>query len=125
MAHFAQLDENDKVLQVIVVANKDTSDDKGVEKEEIGIAFCKSLFGEDTKWIQTSYNGNFRGNYASIGAQYDKTNDVFYPNPIFSDWVINKTTWQWEAPTPCPNDGKPYDWDETKHAWVESKPVTE
>jgi hypothetical protein len=77
MAHFAQLDENNKVTQIIVVDNKDTSDDKDVEQEEIGIAFCKSLFGEDTKWVQTSYNSNFRGVYASIGDTYDEENDVF------------------------------------------------
>lgn len=77
MAHFAQLDENNKVIQVIVIADKDTADDKGVEKEEIGIAFCKSLFGDDTKWVQTSYNANFRGIYAGIGDTYDEENDVF------------------------------------------------
>lgn len=77
MAHFAQLDENNKVIQVIVVANENTADEKGVEKEEIGIAFCKSLFGENTKWVQTSYNGKTRGGYAAIGDTYDEKNDVF------------------------------------------------
>lgn len=77
MAHFAQLDENNKVTQVIVVANENTVDENGVEKEEIGIAFCKSLFGEETKWVQTSYNASFRGIYAGIGDTYDAENDVF------------------------------------------------
>lgn len=77
MAHFAQLDENNKVIQVIVVADKDTADDKGKEKEEIGVAFCKSLFGENTKWVQTSYNSNFRGIYAAKGDTYDENNNVF------------------------------------------------
>lgn len=77
MAHFAELDNMNKVIRVIVVDNKDTSDENGIEKEEIGIAFCKSLFGENTKWIQTSYNANFRGIYAGIGDTYDEDNDVF------------------------------------------------
>lgn len=81
MAHFAELDKNNQVLRVIVIDNKDTSDDKGVEKEEIGIAFCKSLFGEDTKWVQTSYNGKTRGKYAIESDFYDEVNDVFYGDP--------------------------------------------
>lgn len=77
MAHFAELDENNKVLRVVVIADKDIIDDSGREKEEIGIAFCKSLFGENTKWIQTSYNANIRGIYAGIGMTYDEVNNVF------------------------------------------------
>lgn len=82
MAHFAELDDNNKVLRVIVIGEKDTSDNKGVEKEEIGIAFCKSLFGEDTKWVQTSYNHKIRGVFASMGMTYDEVNDVFVPDSI-------------------------------------------
>ena len=77
MAHFAELDENNKVLRVIAIADKDTADDSGKEKEEIGIAFCKSLFGENTKWIQTSYNGKTRGKFAGGEDTYDPKNDVF------------------------------------------------
>lgn len=80
MAHFAQLDETNKVINVIVIANKDTSDENGVENEEIGIAFCKSLFGQDTRWIQTSYNANFRGMFAGINCSYDPINDIFLPD---------------------------------------------
>ena len=68
MAHFAELDANNVVLRVIVVDNKDTSDVNGVEKEYIGAAFCEKLFGGT--WKQTSYNGNFRKNYAGIGYTY-------------------------------------------------------
>ncbi len=81
MAHFAQLDENNKVLQVIVIANKDTTDVDGVEKEEVGVAFCKSLFGEDTKWVQTSYNASFRGHFAGVEDVYDEVNDIFVTAP--------------------------------------------
>jgi selenocysteine-specific translation elongation factor len=77
MAHFAELDENNIVKRIIVISNEDTIDNNGVEQEEIGIAFCKSLFGEDTKWIQTSYNANFRGIYAMEGDLYDTEKDEF------------------------------------------------
>jgi len=74
MAHFAQLSENNIVTQVIVVHNNELGE---VESEEKGIAFCKSLFGASTNWVQTSYNSNFRGKYAGIGDTYDAENDVF------------------------------------------------
>jgi hypothetical protein len=80
MAHFAQLDNNNKVIKVIVIDNDITHDSDGVEQEELGIAFCKSLFGEDTKWLQTSYNASMRGVYAGIGMTYDETSDVFIPD---------------------------------------------
>ena len=70
MAHFAQLDSNNVVTQVIVVGNDDTSDSNGTETESIGVAFCHKLLGADTNWKQTSYNGNMRGNYAGIGYTY-------------------------------------------------------
>ena len=77
MAHFAELDENNRVLRVIVIADKDTLDNDGVEKEEIGIAFCKSLFGENTNWIQTSYNAKIRGKFAGTEDTYDPISDTF------------------------------------------------
>ena len=70
MAHFAQLDENNIVTQVIVVGNSDTADVNGVESENIGVAFCQSLLGAETNWKQTSYNANMRGNYAGVGMKY-------------------------------------------------------
>ena len=76
MAHFAQLDEENKVIQVIVVHNNELMLD-GEESETKGIIFCKSLFGEETRWKQTSYNGNFRKNYAGFGYTYDAVLDEF------------------------------------------------
>ena len=76
MAHFAKLNESNVVTEVIVVHNNELMDN-GVESEAKGIAFCKSLFGQDTRWVQTSYNGNFRGKYAGIGYTYDSANNVF------------------------------------------------
>lgn len=75
MAHFAQLDENNVVLQVIVVHNNDLIDENGIEQEQLGIEFCQNLFGGI--WKQTSYNGNFRGSYAGIGYIYNPLLDVF------------------------------------------------
>ena len=67
MAHFAKLDANNVVEQVIVVSNDDIKDNSGTEVESIGVAFCQKLLGASTNWKQTSYNNNFRGNYAGIG----------------------------------------------------------
>ena len=117
MAHFAQLDENNVVTQVIVVDNKDCSDANGVEKESIGIAFCERLFGGN--WKQTSYNGNKRKNYAGIGYTYNADIDAFVPPKPFASWILNNDTAQWEAPTPMPTDGKMYNWDEATTSWVE------
>ena len=70
MAHFAKLDANNVVEQVIVVSNDDIKDNSGTEVESIGVAFCQKLLGASTNWKQTSYNNNFRGNYAGIGMTY-------------------------------------------------------
>ena len=117
MAHFAELDENNVVLRVIVVANKDTADANGNESESIGVAFCQRLLGGN--WKQTSYNGNFRKNYAGIGYTYDASIDAFVPPKPYPSWVLNNDTAQWEAPVPMPNDGKQYSWDEATQSWVE------
>lgn len=77
MAHFAQLDDNNTVTQVIVVNNEVITDADGNEKEVLGIAFCQSLYGDNTKWLQTSYNGKFRGKFAGIGMKYDQSKDEF------------------------------------------------
>ena len=117
MAHFAQLNDENLVTQVIVVANEDTADKDGVENEAIGIEFCTNLLGG--RWVQTSYNGNIRKNYAGIGYKYDATLDAFIPPQPFESWTLNEETAQWEAPTPYPDDGKRYSWDEATTSWVE------
>ena len=115
MAHFAKLDENNVVTQVIVVANSDTSDASGVEKEHIGAAFCEKLFGGT--WKQTSYNGNVRKNYAGIGFTYNADIDAFVPPQPFASWTLNNETAQWEAPTAMPDDGQMYSWNEETTSW--------
>jgi hypothetical protein len=77
MAHFAQLDETNKIIQVIVVNNEVIENKDFPESEPLGIAFCQSLFGENTQWLQTSYNDNFRGVYAGVGYIYDPIKDEF------------------------------------------------
>lgn len=77
MAHFAELDADDIVLRVIAVSNDELLDQFNREREVVGIAFCQSLFGAETKWAQTSYNANFRGKFAGIGDKYDRALDAF------------------------------------------------
>lgn len=115
MAHFAELDENNVVLRVVVIADKDTADANGVEKEHIGAAFCEKLFGG--KWIQTSYNERIRKNYAGIGFTYREDIDAFVPPAPFESWTLDTKTAQWEAPTPMPEDGTPYNWNEDTQTW--------
>lgn len=117
IAHFAQLDENNVVLQVIVVANEELMEN-GAESEHKGIAFCKTLLGADTKWVQTSYNANFRKNYAGIGFIYDEDNDYFIAPQPFPSWVLNDDA-HWEAPVAYPTDGKVYEWNEKDLTWSE------
>ena len=117
MAHFAQLDSNNVLTQVIVVGNKDTADANGVEKEHIGAAFCERLFGGN--WKQTSYNGSIRKNYAGVGYTYNVSLDAFVPPKPYASWVLNNDTAQWDAPTPMPTDDKKYSWDEATTSWVE------
>jgi hypothetical protein len=119
MAHFAQLDENNVVTQVIVVGNNELLDANGREREELGVAFCQRLFGGN--WKQTSYNHNMRVRYAGIGYSYNADIDAFVPPKPFASWVLNNTTANWEAPIPMPVvEGKMYYWDEATTSWVEN-----
>jgi len=123
MAHFAQLDENNVVTQVIVVSNEDTSDSNGVEVEEIGVAFCKKLLGGDTNWKQTSYNGNMRVRYAGIGYSYNAELDAFIAPQPYASWTLDSDTADWVSPlgaAPALTDAEVearsfYRWDEDAH----------
>ena len=115
MAHCAELDANNVVQRVIVVANKDTADANGNEVESIGVAFCQKLFGGT--WVQTSYNGNKRKNYAGVGYTYNADIDAFVPPKPYTSWVLNEDA-QWEAPVAMPDDGQMYSWDEDSQSWV-------
>ena len=115
MAHFAQLDENNVVTQVIVVHNNELLDENGIEQESKGIAFCQSLLGGN--WVQTSYNSNFRKNYAGIGFTYDRQRDAFIPPKPFASWILNESTCLWESPVLRPDNGERHYWDESKLSW--------
>ena len=123
MPHFAQLNPFGTVLTVVVVGDKDCADEHGNEIESVGIEFCKSLFGEDTVWKQTSINSRIRNKYAEIGDTYYKNFDAFISPQPYADWILNIDTYQWEPPTPKPsNPENDYRWDETAHSWVAIQP---
>ena len=136
MAHFAKLDENNVVTQVIVVDNTDITDPHtGQEDEILGIAFCKKLLGGN--WKQTSYNGNIRSRYAGIGYSYNTSHDAFIAPQPHASWTIDTTTKDWVSPigsAPALTDAevaanKYYEWDETAYqadnttGWVLKSPA--
>lgn len=116
MAHFAELNENNEVLRVVVVANQEILDAEGNEQESIGVNFCQTLFGGT--WVQTSYNGTIRKNFAGIESVYDSTRDAFIGLQPFPSWVLDESTCQWVSPTAYPDDGLGYVWDEATTSWV-------
>ena len=104
MAHFAKIDSNNKVTQIIVAEQN----------------FINSgVVGDSFLWVQTSYNKNFRKNFAFIGGTYDKTRDAFIPPKPYASWVLVEDTCQWKAPKAHPADGKDYTWNEDTTNWVE------
>ena len=117
MAHFALIKDT-IVQQVVVIDNADLTNSEGNEQEALGVAFCRSLFGTDGTWMQTSYNGNIRKNFAGIGHTYDLTRNAFIAPKPYASWVLNESTCRWEAPTPYPDDGNVYSWDESTTTWV-------
>jgi hypothetical protein len=111
MAHFAQLDEDNIVTQVIVVANAELLDN-GVESEAKGVAFCESLLGG--RWVQTSCNGNIRRRFAGIGFSYDSSADVFLTPQPSPSWSLDANH-DWQPPTPMPEG--PHRWNESTLSW--------
>ena len=97
MAHFCKLDENNVVTEVIVIDNNELLDENNVEQESLGIDFIKNTLNITGTWKQTSYNGNFRVNFAGIGDTYDEENDVFIKfKPQGDNYSLNTTTWCWD-----------------------------
>lgn len=125
MAHFAQIDESNVVIDIQVVGNDNTADEEGNEVEAIGVAFLKETFGEDTNWVQTSYNTKvgihalggtpFRGTYAGEGMTYDPVLDVFLAPQPWPSFVLNEETFLWEPPIPIEPG---MDWDEDTTSFV-------
>jgi len=114
MAHFAKIDGTGTVLQVTVVHNNELLVDS-VEVEQVGVDFCHNLLGGT--WIQTSYNGNTRKQYASVGSKYDSTANVFISPQPYPSWNLDGAH-DWQPPTPMPLEGV-WGWDEATLAWVE------
>lgn len=122
MAHFAKLNGGNIVLEVNVVNNSDIDDLPFPESEPVGIAFLTEWSGGYSNWRQTSYNRNFRKNYAGAGYTYDATLDAFIPPKPYPSWLLNTNICQWEPPVPYPDPDKRYIWDETTQTWI---PVNE
>jgi hypothetical protein len=114
MAHFAELDNNNIVKQVVVVKNEELIVD-GLEVESKGREFLENLLGGT--WIQTSYNNNIRKQYASIGFTYDAVNDVFVAPQPYPSWLLDNN-FDWQPPTPMPTEGV-WIWDEDNLSWTE------
>lgn len=113
MANFAEIDENNLVLRVVVTDNDDPNGDEGYQW------LIDNLGGV---WVKTSYNAEtngFRKHYADIGMSYDEELDAFIPIKPFESWQLNAETVIWEPPVAIPDDGKPYAWDEETLSWVE------
>jgi len=135
MATFAELDINNKVLRVLSIHNNELLEN-GIESEQKGIQFLKSLYGENTIWKQASYNTRggkhynsdntlsldqtkaFRKNHAGIDKIYDETRDAFIPTKPYNSWTLNEETCLWEPPIPYPQDGNTYDWNEETLSWI-------
>jgi hypothetical protein len=107
MAHFAEIDANNVVQRVIVVPNSE---------EANGAAWCSNLLGGT--WLQTSYNGTIRKNFAGVGFIYDADLDAFIPPQPYPSWTLDESTCTWEAPEPIPPGG-PWKWDEDDLEWVQ------
>ena len=104
MSHFAKIDSNNIVTEVIVA-----------EQDFIN----SGAVGDSFLWVQTSYNNNFRKNYAGVGYTYDSALDAFIPPQPYPSWVLNEYTCLWEAPVAYPNDDKMYSWNEETQSWDE------
>jgi len=112
LAHFAELDENNIVLQVVVVGNADTADENGVEDAAIGVTFLNNIYSDSGAWLQTSYNGNLRGRYAGIGDSYNPDEDIFHGQAPYPSWTRTGTVWN-----PPVEEVPGHYWNEENQTW--------
>ena len=119
MAYFAQLDDSNTVVQVISISNTDAPDPAPSNSEPLGQAFIASL-GLTGRWLQTSYNGTFRKNYAGISYLYDEQRDAFIPPQPYPSWLLDEATCLWQPPVPHPDDGGMYLWNEELQQWEQA-----
>lgn len=122
MAHFAKLDENGIVTYVIRLDNEDAPDPAPENSETIGQAFIAQLaeLNPDLTgtWVQTSYNGTFRKQYAEVGGKYLPDADVFVLPQPYPSWTLDEN-FDWQPPVPMPTDGHAWVWDEQRQEWVD------
>ena len=122
MAHFAKINSENIVTEVIVINNDVILDSNGQEHESLGVDFCKQLYGDGT-YKQTSYNSNFRKNMATVGSTYDASKDAFIRPKRYSSWVLDESTCRWKPPVDHPTDSEAvggnvlYQWDESITNW--------
>ena len=121
MAHFAELDSNNIVIRTIVVSDRNTTDTDGIEKEEVGVAYCKSVFGQDTLWKQCSRSYKIRKQFPAAGYIYNEEYDLFHHPKPYDSWTLN-TDGDWDAPYDAPDlspdqsrAGFNYFWNENLH----------
>jgi len=119
MAHFALLDETNTVTRVDLVEDHHCTDIHGKVVEDRGIAFLKSIYGENSNWKQTSYTGRIRKNFAGCGFSYDPSIDAFIPPKPHSSWILDQNTATWWAPKPKPDMEKWYEWNEETLDWID------
>jgi len=118
MAHFAELDIYNVVLRVVVGCNIDIANNGGEQSEQAAKHFESTvpLSPLGVKWMQTSYNHNFRKRFAGKGNLYDPVKDIFYLPQPYASWTLNSNN-DWVAPYPRPSDGKLYEWNEQYLRW--------
>jgi len=121
MAYFANIDESGIVLTVISIANSVIGEPEKTfpETEQIGSDFIANTLGLSGEWRQTSYNRSFRKNYAGIGFCFDQTRNAFILPKPYTSWILDESTCLWNSPSPYPNDGHRYEWDEATTSWKE------
>jgi hypothetical protein len=117
MAYFAKLGTGNIIETVISINNAVITDSNGVEQEQLGVDFINKLYNTRDVWKQTSYNGNFRKNFAGLGYSYDQSRDAFIAPKPYSSWLLNEESCQWESPIPYPQDDNKYTWNETIKNW--------
>jgi len=123
MAHYARVNSQNIVTYVTPIPNEMITDENGVEHEDWALDHLYDTIPDSVsdRWIKTSYNNNFRKNYAGIGFIWNEELDAFISPKPFDSWILNEDTCVWEAPIPMPEiqeDGPNYDWNEELGNWV-------
>ncbi len=122
MAHYARVNSQNIVTYVTPIPNEMITDENGIEREELAFEHLYSTIPDSVgdRWVQTSYNNNFRKRYAGLGYTWNENLDAFIPPQPYQSWILNEETADWEAPVPMPEiteGGPTYSWDEELGNW--------